>query len=314
MWTFDRPLVIGTRSSRLALAQTHLVSQLLRQAHGERLAIQVRNRDTEGDHSQQANVPLKDLAGRGVFVKDLEAMLLDESADLLVHSLKDVTTDLAPGLSLVALPEREDPRDVLVTRSSAPFACLPAGARVGTSSPRRTAQLAAYRPDLLFVPIRGNVDTRLRKMDTGEVEAVVLAAAGLLRLGAGERITEYLDPDICMPDPGQGALAIEARSNDTSVAALLAPIDHPATRAAVTAERALLQALGGGCSLPVGALATVAGAVITLRAVVCSPDGVRSLRRSASGPFENPVALGELLAEELLARGARDLLEVPTGV
>jgi hydroxymethylbilane synthase len=314
MAALPRHLVIGTRPSRLALAQTDLVTEALRMAHGHRVTVEVRNRSTEGDRSQQSGMPLQAMAGRGVFVKDLEAMLLDGSADCLVHSLKDVTTDLAPGLALVAIPEREDPRDVLVSRGGQAFWALPAGARVATSSPRRVAQLAARRPDLRFVPIRGNVDTRLRKVDEAEVDAVVLAAAGLRRLGLEGRITEFLSPDVCMPDPGQGALALEARLGDTAVAELLRPLDHPPTSIAVKAERALLHALGGGCSLPVGALAHVEGATLTLQAVVCSPSGDRSLRRAASGPVADAEALGAGLANALLEDGARALLEVGSGV
>jgi len=314
MAALPRPLIIGTRPSRLALAQTDLVVAWLRQVHGSAFAVEVRNRATEGDTSQQAGTPLKDMAGRGVFVNDLEAMLLDGSADCLVHSLKDVTTDLAPGLALVAIPEREDPRDVLVSRSGGTLNALPVGARVATSSPRRVAQLTALRPDLQFVPIRGNVDTRLRKLDAGEVDALVLAAAGLRRLGLETRISEYLSSEVCMPDAGQGALAIEARDDAAAVAALLQPLDHAPTRAAVEAERALLRALGGGCSLPVGALARIDGGRLKLEAVVSSPNGSQSLRRSIAGPVEDSSALGAALAQELLSDGARSLLEVASGV
>lgn len=304
-----RPLVIGTRASALARAQADLVADLLRRAHGDRLAVAVVTGDTEGDRTQAADVPLGDLAGRGVFVKDLERLLLDGTVDLLVHSMKDVTTDLAEGLAIVAVPPRADPRDALVARSGAPLAALPPGARVGTSSPRRAAQLAAVRRDLVFTAIRGNVDTRLRKLDAGDYDAVVLAAAGLQRLGLAHRITEYLDPEVCMPDPGQGALAVEARAGDGAVRALAAPLDDAASHAAVTAERAVLQALGGGCALPMGALAEVREGWLKLRAVACSPDGRRTLRRAVAGPATEAASLGQELAATLLAGGARGLLQ-----
>ena len=309
MQATTRPLIIGTRASRLARTQTGLVVAMLRAAHGDGLAMEVRTSDTEGDRSQASNAPLADMAGRGVFVKDLERSLADGSIDLAVHSLKDVTTDLAEGMAIVAIPQRADPRDVLVTRSAGTLAQLPAGARIGTSSPRRAAQLAAARPGLDISPIRGNVDTRLQKLDRGDYDAVVLAAAGLVRLGLGGRITEYLEPAVCMPDAGQGALAIEARADDSAVAALLAPLDHAGTHAAVTAERALLRCLGGGCSLPVGTLATLEGAVLTLQAVVCSPNGSAMLRGTETGPAAEAEAIGGRLAQRLLDQGAQHLLE-----
>ena len=308
MWSAARPLVVGTRASRLAQAQTTWVVERLVAAHPG-LQVRLAPTDTEGDHTQVANVPLQELAGRGGFVKDLEAGIIDGRFDVAVHSLKDITTDLTPGLVLVAIPQREDPRDVLISRNGSRLLALRAGAKVGTSSPRRAAQLAACRSDLRFVPIRGNVDTRLRKLDAGEYDAIVLAAAGLSRLGLSHRVTDYFDPEVCMPDPGQGALAVEAGGNDPALAALCAPLDDPATNTAVTAERAMLHALGGGCQLPVGALGRVEGATLTLRGVVCSPDGGLVLRDSVTGSATKPGEAGRELAERLLARGARRLLE-----
>lgn len=313
MPALTRPLVIGTRASRLARAQTDIVIGLLQRYHGEGLAIVVRAQETEGDQTQQANVPLQSLAGRGVFVKDLEAGLLDGSIDLAVHSLKDITTDLSPGLTIAAIPERDDPRDVLVSAGDLSLAALPAGARVGTSSPRRLAQLAAARLDLHFLPIRGNVDTRLRKVDAGEYDATVLAAAGLRRLGLAERIAQYFEPDACMPDPGQGALAIEVRVDDQAVIDLLGPLDHAPTHAAVAAERALLRVLGGGCQLPVGALGRVDRDNLALEATVASPDGRTVLRDHLEGPAADPEGVGLELARRLITNGAGRLLEAVRG-
>lgn len=313
MTTPSRPLIVGTRASRLARVQTDLVVAMLRAAHGTALPVEVRAQETEGDHTQAANVPLQSVAGRGVFVKDLEVGLLSHTFDLVVHSLKDITTDLAEGLQIAAVPGRADVRDVLVSPSGLMLAALPAGARVGTSSPRRAAQLAAQRPDLVFAPIRGNVDTRIRKADSGEYDAVVLAAAGMDRLGLSGRITEYFDAGVCMPDPGQGALAIEVRADDAATIALLAPLNDPAARACVDAERALLHALGGGCQLPVGGWATVEGERLTLRAVACSPSGRHILRHEAAGAVGDAAQVGQELAEQLLQQGARALLEEVVG-
>ncbi len=312
MWNAARPLVVGTRASRLAQTQTAWVVDRLVAAHPG-LQVRLAPTDTEGDHTQAANVPLQELAGRGVFVKDLEAGIIGGRFDAAVHSLKDITTDLTPGLALVAIPEREDPRDVLISRDGSRLHALPVGATVGTSSPRRAAQLAACRRDLRFVAIRGNVDPRLRKLDAGDFDAIVLAAAGLSRLVLSHRVTDYLDPEVCMPDPGQAALAVEAAADNAALAALFAALDDPATNTAVTAERAMLHALGGGCQLPVGALGRVDGATLTLRGVVCSPDGALVLRDSVIGTAAEPAAAGRALAEHLLAKGARRLLEPVRG-
>ncbi|MEK7214332.1 MAG: hydroxymethylbilane synthase [Chloroflexota bacterium] len=302
MTTFTKALVAGSRGSSLALAQTNWVLAKLRGAHPDRDFIaEVRTIATEGDRSQSSGVPLAQIAGRGVFVKDLEHALAEGAIDFAVHSLKDMTsssTDAA--LTIAAFPGREDPRDVVVSRNSLPIASQPAGARIGTSSPRRAAQLSLERPDLAFVPIRGNVDTRIRKVESGEYDAVVLAAAGLLRLGLAAKITEYLSPDRCLPDPGQGALAVEVRAGDHDILEFFAAIDDPVTRATVTAERAFLSALGGGCQTPAGALATIDGATLTLRALIVS--GGRRIEASLQGSAAEPEALGRAVAAAIMAQ------------
>ncbi len=301
MTTSTKPLVAGSRGSRLALAQTNWVLERLRALHPARdFVARVQTIATEGDRSQSANVPLAQIAGRGVFVKDLERALSAGSIDFAVHSLKDMTTSLEPQFVIGAIPQREDPRDVLVSRNGLPLASQPPGARIGTSSPRRAAQLSLERPDLQFVPIRGNVDTRIRKVEAGEYDAVVLAAAGLLRLGLGATIAEYLAPDRCLPDPGQGALAVEVRNGDEEILDLVRAIDDPVTRAAVSAERAFLAALGGGCQTPAGALATLQGATLTLRAVIVY--GNRRVTAMEQGPAMDPEALGRSVAASIRAQ------------
>lgn len=298
--TATRALVIGTRGSRLARIQTDIVLALLKHVGqasspdftlrgAEGIPVEVRVVHTEGDRTQAQNTPLDQLP-RGVFVKELESALLDGSIDIAVHSLKDMTTEQDPRLTIAAIPEREDPRDVMV---GVRLVDLPPGARVGTGSPRRTAQLRSVRPDLRFESIRGNVDTRVRKVEEGEFNAVVLAAAGLTRLGLKERIAEYFEPDVCLPDPGQGALAVQVRASDTALIDLLASLNHAPTWAAVIAERALLRELGGGCKVPIGALGVVDRDRLTLYGVI---DTVRA---SLSGPAGDPEALGVALAREL---------------
>ncbi len=261
---------------------------------------------TSGD--KVLNKPLAEFGGTGVFVKELEDALLSRQVDLVVHSLKDMPTDIPTGLCLAATPARDDVRDVLVSRNKLSFDELPAGSRVATSSRRRAAQLEARRKDLVFVDIRGNVPTRLRKHDEGACDAMVLAAAGLLRLGLGERISEYFDPEVCMPAVGQGALAVECRLDDDFVRALLSEINDVAIAAQVTAERAFLRKLGGGCAVPIGALAaTCAPGRIELRA--CIADGERLVKGSVNGAEVQAERLGQQLAESLLAAGGAEILE-----
>jgi hydroxymethylbilane synthase len=243
--------------------------------------------------------------GKGLFTKEIEDALLAGSADLAVHSLKDLPTGLPHGLVLAATPEREDPRDAMVGRT---LAGLPRGAKVGTSSLRRAAQLRKLRPDLRIEPVRGNLDTRLRKLAAGHYDAIVLAAAGLKRLGWEDRIAEVLSPDIMCPAAGQGALAIESAASGTGLLACQ-QLNHPPTRAAITAERALLAALGGGCQVPIGAHAIVTGGELRLIGVVVSPDGRQLVRDEAAGPVDGAERIGRELGETLLAGGGAEILE-----
>ncbi len=294
---------IGTRGSALALAQTEWVKRRLEQ-HDREIRAEIVRIKTSGDRFLTS--PTLAL-GKGIFVKEIEDALLEKKIDLAVHSMKDLPTVATPGLTIAAVPERQDARDALVVRSRASLSDLPRGAKIGTGSLRRRAQVLNRRPDLSVAPIRGNVDTRLRKMDAGEVDALVMAAAGLNRLGLAERIGEYLAPDVCLPAPAQGALAVQARDGDHAVN-IVAFLRHAPTMLAVAAERALLEALGGGCQLPVGALGSVSGDVLHLSAVVADPDGRKILRDEHSGPREAAEHIGVELAERLLSRGASRLL------
>ncbi len=290
-------VVIGSRGSQLALWQAHWVKARL-EAGGFECRIEIIK--TTGD--KITDVPLAKVGSKGLFTKEIEDALIDGSVDLAVHSLKDMPTELPDGLTLAAIPEREDVRDAIVGST---LEALPQGALVGTSSLRRTAQLRALRPDLRVESVRGNVDTRLRKLDEGQYRAILLAAAGLRRLGWADRIAEYIDPALMCPAVGQGALAIETRSDRAEVAALL---EHAATRVAVTAERAMLGALGGGCQVPIGANAIVEGSTVHLRGIVAAPDGSRIVRGERSGSIAEASNLGRDLANELLQKGARELL------
>ncbi len=296
-------LRVATRGSALALRQTELVADALRE-HWPRLEIQPVAIRTVGDRNREA--PIATL-GDGVFVRGVEAELLDGHADVAVHSAKDIPSEETPGLVLAAFPPRGDPRDVLISRDDVPFARLPHGARLGTASPRRAAIALSLRPDLDIALIRGNVDSRLRRLDDGEYDAIVLAAAGLARLGIDEQVSEYLDPDAWVPAPGQGVLAVQCRAGDP-VEELLAPLDDAPTRAAITAERAVLRRLGSGCRTPVGAYARFDGAAIILRGLLLSPDGRRSATAEMRGDPAGAEQLGTLLAEELMRKGA-DFIE-----
>ncbi|RIQ35674.1 hydroxymethylbilane synthase [Jiangella rhizosphaerae] len=296
------PLRLGTRRSALALAQARYVQERLR-ALGH--VVELVEITTKGDVT---TAPLDRIGGTGVFVAALREALLDDRVDLAVHSLKDLPTAPADGLVLAAVPEREDPRDVLCARDGLKLSDLPAGARVGTGSPRREAQLRALGLGIEIVGLRGNVDTRLSKVTDGTLDAVVLARAGLARLGRLDSVTEVLDPMQVLPAPGQGALGIECRTADTALAAVLGTLDDPAARAAVTAERTLLAVLEAGCTAPVGAYAEAAegdgGLELYIRAVVAARDGSVSIRKSATGPLGGAEQIGRDLALELLADGA----------
>ena len=301
---------LGTRASALATTQSGHVAELIRERLGrEVVLVEVA---TEGDRS---SAPLASMGGTGVFVSALRDALLDGRVDVAVHSLKDLPTTPADGIALAAVPLREDPRDVVVARDGLTLGELPVGSRLGTGSPRRVSQLAALGLGLELEGIRGNVDTRIRKVREGQVDAVVLARAGLARLGRLDEVTEVLDPLQMLPAPGQGALAVECRSDDADLVAGLALLDDAPTRAAVTAERAVLSTLEAGCSAPLGALAEVVegedGEELWLRAVALSEDGGLSVRMSATGPVDEAARLGTRLASDMLDEGAADLMEAP---
>jgi hydroxymethylbilane synthase len=300
---------IGTRRSQLAMTQTGYVADLLREALAR--DVELVEVTTEGDVSR---APLATFGGVGVFVGALRDALLRGQVDLAVHSLKDLPTTPHEQITVAAVPVREDPRDVVIARDGLTLGELPPGARIGTGSPRRAAQLRALGLGFDVVAIRGNVDTRIRKVADGDVDAVVLARAGIARLGRLDEVTEVLDPLQMLPAPGQGALAVECRAADSDLAAeVRSAIDDPRTRAAVSAERAVLAALEAGCSAPVGALAEVAegddGEELWLRAVALSEDGGVAVRRSASGSPQDAARVGRDLAEEMLADGASGLIE-----
>ncbi len=302
------PIRIGTRRSLLATTQAELVAAMIRDQLGrETELVEI---TTEGDLSQGSGAPVAGASTTGVFVNALRDALLDGRVDVAVHSLKDLPTGPADGIALVAVPPREDPRDVVVARDGLTLGELPAGSRIGTGAPRRVAQLHALGLGLDVVPVRGNVDTRIGKVRSGEYDAVVLARAGLARIDRLDEVTEVLDPLQMLPAPGQGALAVECRAGDP-LATDLERIDDPRTRAAVSAERAVLATLEAGCSAPVGALADVAegedGEEIWVRAVALSPDGELSVRMSASGDPADAVGVGTRLATEMLADGAGEL-------
>ncbi len=307
-----RRYVVGTRGSALALAQTERVIAALRQALPENEYV-VQTIRTLGD--RVVDVPLSQFGSTGVFVKEIDRLLLDGAIDLAVHSLKDVPPEETPGLVLAAFPERADPRDALVSRDGTRFVELPSGARVGTSSIRRRAQLRAHRPDLRYLDnLRGNVDTRLRKLAQGDYDAIVLAAAGLERLGRANEISDYLPVDLCLPDAGQGILAVQVRESDAIALELISRIDNPIVRAEALAERAVLRAFGGGCKVPVAAYAHHDGSTIHLEALIAAPDGSRIIRAGLSGPADAPEALGAALWRRLVTNGAEALLnEVSSG-
>lgn len=301
-----RVLRLGTRASALATTQSGTVADMVRALGYD---VEIVTVTTEGDVNRG---PLAQMGGTGVFVSALRDALLDGTVDFAVHSLKDIPTTPAAGITAPAIPRREDPRDVLCARDGLTLGELPTGSRVGTGSPRRAAQLGALGLGLEVVPIRGNVGTRLGKVASGEVDAIVLASAGLNRLGLTEEGTEVLDPLQMLPAPGQGALSVECRSDDTELVELLAGLDHAPTRAAVSAERAVLATLEAGCSAPLGALADVVegddGDELWIRAVALSGDGALSVRMSATGPPDDAQGVGARLGSDMLADGAADLM------
>lgn len=298
-------LRIGTRGSVLAKWQAEFVRTQMFQlvgVEGEILIIK-----TAGDKLQQS--ALSQIGGKGIFIKELEDALLEETVDIAVHSVKDIPTEMQRGLSFPAICRRDDVRDCLVSGNGATLTNLRHGARVGTGSLRRQAQLRHLRPDLDVRDLRGNVDTRLRKVESGEYDAVVLAKAGLDRLGCAHRISEILSPEVCMPAVGQGAIGVECRAGDSETSEVLEKLNHPETRTAIIAERALLSALQGGCQVPLGAWARLEREELILEACVCSIDGGTYVKQRASAPPEEARALGERVAKLLLDRGAQSILE-----
>ena len=315
------PLKLGSRRSPMAIAQSRQVAGLITERTGRQ--VEIVGVTTLGDVSR---AQLTQIGGTGVFVSALREALLGGEVDLAVHSLKDLPTGPAAGIVLAAVPPRDDPRDALVARDGAKLADLPSGARIGTGSPRRAAQLLGLRGDLRCVPIRGNAGTRLSKVSEGELDAVVLAYAGLARIGHVGAITQVFEPEEMLPAPGQGALAVECREDDLQLAALLQAVTDEASAAAVTAERSLLETLEAGCSAPIGAYAVPAAggsggvvppgsraAQLRMQAAVMSPDGSRTLRAHGGAPAADAWQLGRDLAAELLRSGASDLISVSEG-
>jgi hydroxymethylbilane synthase len=295
------PIRIGTRGSKLALWQANHVADRLRPLSAPR-PVELIVIATAGD--QVRDVPLAQIGGEGVFTKEIQRALLDGAADVAVHSLKDLPTIPVAGLVLAAVPERGPTGDVFVSEKHRRFDDLPPGAVLATSSLRRRAQALHRRPDLHCIDIRGNVETRLRKLGDRGIDATILAEAGLQRLGLGSAVTEVLDPAWMLPAVGQGALGLECRADDTATLAVVARLSHPPTQRAVLAERALLRALGGGCQVPMGVVCRWAGDALSLRGAVVRPDGSERVEAELSGPADDPEALGRRVAEELLARGA----------
>jgi len=304
----SQTITIGTRGSKLALWQTNWVKgELERLNPGLQVNLEIIS--TKGDRVLDVSLPKLGEQGKGLFTKELEEAIREHRVDLAVHSLKDLPTELPAGLHIGAISMREDVRDALVARRGIQsFSELPQNALLGTSSLRRQAQIRAARPDLRLEPIRGNVDTRLRKLDDGQFDAIILAAAGLHRLGFAERITEHLSPRLVLPAVGQGALAIETRSDDDGVNELVGHLNHEATWLACQAERAFLKGLGGGCLVPIAAHAVIESSSLNLTGLVASTDGSEIVRGTVAGASEEAEALGKRLAEELIAQGADRIL------
>ncbi|EHE6949255.1 hydroxymethylbilane synthase [Vibrio cholerae] len=302
----ETPIRIATRQSPLALWQANYVKDALMAAHPG-LQVELVTMVTRGDVI--LDTPLAKVGGKGLFVKELEIAMLEGRADLAVHSMKDVPVDFPDGLGLVTICEREDPRDAFVSNTYAKIEDLPSGAIVGTCSLRRQCQLKAARPDLVIKELRGNVGTRLNKLDAGEYDAIILAAAGLKRLELESRIRSFIEPEQSLPAVGQGAVGIECRVDDQRVRALLAPLNHADTADRVRCERAMNLTLQGGCQVPIGSYALLEGNTIWLRALVGEPDGSQIVRGEIRGPRTQAEQLGITLAEQLLSQGAKEILE-----
>ena len=297
---------IGTRGSQLALWQAHWVQSAI-QRMNPATVIEIITIKTKGD--KILDTPLALVGGKGLFVKEIEEALLDRRIDLAVHSLKDMPADIPPGLCIGPVPERESPYDILISKSGLPLRQLPAGARIGTSSLRRAAQLLHHRPDVAILPLRGNLDTRIRKLETEDIDAIVLAAAGIKRLNLADKITEYLDSSVMLPAVGQGALCIELRKDDARTAAAVAGLNHPETRAVVMGERAFLHRLEGGCQVPIAAHGNIKNSTFSLQGLVTNLDGTVIVRDTLSGPAAESEKIGITLAERLLSMGAEKILD-----
>ena len=302
----NRPVIIGTRGSDLALWQANYVKAQLEERFPDD-EFEIKIISTTGD--EVLNVALSKIGDKGLFTRQIESQLLDGDIDLAVHSLKDLQTSQPDGLRIGAVCEREISNDVFISRTGRSIQELPQGAKVATGSLRRRSQLLSYRPDLVVEEIRGNVPTRLRKFDESNLDGMILAYAGLNRLGFSDRITQLISTEIMLPAVGQGAVAIEIRDGNDDVNRMVAELDHPATRVCVRTERAFLKRLEGGCQVPIGAMATVEGETVTLTGFVGSLDGSTSFRERAEGPADSPEDLGIRLAERLIELGARELLD-----
>lgn len=302
----NKTIRIATRKSPLAMWQAEYVADALRAAHPG-LQVELVPMSTKGD--KILDTPLAKIGGKGLFIKELEVAMQEDRADIAVHSMKDVPVDFPEGLVLHTICEREDPRDAFVSNRYQQLEQLPQGAIVGTASLRRQCQLLARRPDLQIRPLRGNVNTRLAKLDAGEYDAIVLAAAGLKRLNMASRISSLLAPSVSLPAVGQGAVGIECRADDPVVQTLLAPLEHQATRYRVRAERALNQRLQGGCQVPIGSYAELEGDQLWLRGLVGAPDGSQMFQHEARGHINDAEALGQQVAERLLGMGADKVLQ-----
>ena len=301
-----KKIAIGTRGSKLALWQANWVKSEIEKRHPD-ITVSLEKIKTTGD--KILDVPLAMVGGKGLFVKEIEEALLEGKVHLAVHSMKDVPTVFPDGLHLRCITRREDPRDALLSRGGVKLNDLPEGARIGTSSLRRQAQLLRIRPDFEILQLRGNLDTRLKKLDDGHFDAIILAGAGVIRLGWQARITELLNPEVSLPAIGQGALGIETRTDDERINGLVAFFDHPETSCAVRAERALLKRLEGGCQVPIAAYGTLDGQTLNLTGLVASTDGKVFVKDAVSGPGERAEDLGVELAERLLKMGAYDILK-----
>ncbi|HEY3489750.1 MAG TPA: hydroxymethylbilane synthase [Candidatus Deferrimicrobiaceae bacterium] len=301
----DGVIILGSRGSLLALWQAEHIKALVEEKTGRK--VEIFKIKTTGD--MILDVPLAKVGGKGLFVKEIEDALLTGKIDFAVHSMKDVPTELPAGLEISCTTKREDPRDAFLSNKAKTFDTLPKGAKVGTSSLRRQTQLLAARPDLQIDQLRGNLDTRIRKMDEGQYDAIILAAAGLRRLGWADRISSLIDPEVSLPAVGQGALGIEIRSDDADTRGAVAFLDDPETSVAVRAERAFLTRLEGGCQVPIGAFGRIEGNELRFNGLVGRPDGTEIIRGERRGSRNDPEAMGVSLAEELLSRGAKAILD-----